>query len=856
MAFTPETFVLCSKFNLFKAHANLWIYTTADTLEDCLVEHYFQPRLNLKNQDSPEVGDVIQCIVEHSKLAYLKIVEKTEKPYYITVARTFLENEADIMADITALQLEKASKDGDFVTAITDTNLGITQAEQTELENKIDTAANSGRMITPQGFWYAKMYAGTTPPSAENGTNYADFSQVDGQGNPIIVTYNRTGGAWVQDQTITPPADYDGYVPITSKIWDIAEQDGQQGGRILWNHTSKQFTPYPNIVSFDSIEITGDSTVDMPQNPSDDNIANVGFVKNTVGTARNIGDIFFTSRKDSTLNAAVECNGDTYNTTDFSGAQNIGQLLALNKIPYVSLATYASLLSSNGSVGAFGWDGVGTTAFRVPTLKDIFIETGTAAQIGNYISAGIPDFSVNLLAVDMRKNGVDGTQEASFTVSSGAGTHYERSVNIKGSDSSGVYGNSATVQPKSVRYRAMVQLAVSTTDEAVETCTNVLSDIAGLKNLSNLTSVGKNIGNWSTNVSNCITQIPQDIKLTLASGTITLKAGSKVYVPNGSGTFNTVTIANDITVSAVANRKTTIFYKNGALQRMNTEYCYSGATAPTPGAATAIWYDTTNNVIKFTSDSGSTWTTDNISLPICVATETTTGFTSIDQIFNGFGFVGASVFALPGVKGMIPNGRNADGTLKNTEFTLSNVLVTTDSSGATGALEFYLNNSGIYRSNVGTNTYNEALNIITNSSGVQQNVVSLDTNAYRTNGAVTSFKPKYAFRAVDCYDFNQEVNKKVNKGHEIVSFQKPTSQNNYTWIREYADGWVEMGISEPIAQGTVNLPVTMSDMHYTVLATQVTTSNSTAVRIDNRTTTQFELHSTNNCVWEVKGTKA
>ena len=252
--------------------------------------------------------------------------------------------------------------------------------------------------------------------------------------------------------------------------------------------------------------------------------------------------------------------------------------------------------------------------------------------------------------------------------------------------------------------------------------------------------------------SNCITQIPQDIKLTLASGAITLKTGSKVYIPNGSGTFDTVTIASDITVSAVANRKTTIFYKNGALQRMNTEYCYSGATAPTPGAATAIWYDTTNNVIKFTSDSGSTWATDNISLPICAATETTTGFTSIDQIFNGFGFIGASVFALPGVKGMIPNGRNADGTLKNTEFTLSNVLVTTDSSGATGALEFYLNNSGIYRSNVGTNTYNEALNIITNSSGVQQNVISLDTNAYRTNGAVTSFNPKFNFRAVDYSD--------------------------------------------------------------------------------------------------------
>ena len=112
----------------------------------------------------------------------------------------------------------------------------------------VDLAANSGRMITAQGVWYAKMYAATVPPAAEDGTNYADFSQVDGQGNPIIVTYNRVSGAWVQDQTITPPAEYDGYVPITSKIWDIAEQENQQGGRVMWNHQSKEFTPYPLIV--------------------------------------------------------------------------------------------------------------------------------------------------------------------------------------------------------------------------------------------------------------------------------------------------------------------------------------------------------------------------------------------------------------------------------------------------------------------------------------------------------------------------------------------------------------------------------------------------------------------------------
>ena len=162
----------------------------------------------------------------------------------------------------------------------------VTSAQDTmALKSQVDLAANSGRMITAQGLWYAKMDSATVAPAAEDGTNYADFSQVDGQGNPVIVTYSRVSGVWVQDQTITPPAEYDGYVPITSKIWDIPEQAGQQGGRILWNHVSKEFTPYPQIVSFDSIEVTGTSTVVMPNNPANGQIVNKQYVDGAITTA-------------------------------------------------------------------------------------------------------------------------------------------------------------------------------------------------------------------------------------------------------------------------------------------------------------------------------------------------------------------------------------------------------------------------------------------------------------------------------------------------------------------------------------------------------------------------------------------
>lgn len=204
------------------------------------------------------------------------------------------------------------------------------------------------------------------------------------------------------------------------------------------------------------------------------------------GSGLNVGDIFFTMRNDSGLNGAVECNGATYNTTDFTGAQSIGALLVAGKIPYVSLADYATALATNGVCGVFGWDGVGTTEFRVPSLTDIFVEAGTAAQIGDYLPAGLPDLSGS---VDV---GMFGNPNGTgvFTGASASynwplrGTYtagYGGNVPFNASNGNSVYGNSTTVQPNAVRYRAMVQLAVSTTDQALEICTGVLADVATLK---------------------------------------------------------------------------------------------------------------------------------------------------------------------------------------------------------------------------------------------------------------------------------------------------------------------------------------------------------------------------------------
>lgn len=196
---------------------------------------------------------------------------------------------------------------------------------------------------------------------------------------------------------------------------------------------------------------------------------------NTSG--RNVGDIFYTMRTDNKLNGAVECDGATYNISDFSGSGSIGALLLAGKIPYISMAEYETITAGNndGSCGYIGWDGGSADTFRVPCLNYVFLEATKSSENkqANYRAAGLPDH-----------NHTVSTYHSAYAYAGGSYGGLTGSTNRTTSNASAsnpIYGNSTTVQPKSVRYRAMIQLAVATTDEALETCTSVLADVAGLK---------------------------------------------------------------------------------------------------------------------------------------------------------------------------------------------------------------------------------------------------------------------------------------------------------------------------------------------------------------------------------------
>lgn len=290
----------------------------------------------------------------------------------------------------------------------------------------------------------------------------------------------------------------------------------------------------------------------------------------------------------------------------------------------------------------------------------------------------------------------------------------------------------------------------------------------------------------TSQITNCILEIPQRIKVEIKNGIFILKAGSEVTIPNGleaDGTtlkFDYVTIENDFILGSSSGNVTSLHFFQATtktLTRRILDGCYTSETAPTTSLKEYdMWYDTKNNYIKRYVNGS--WSEQNFSLPFCIATDTTEGYTTIDQVFNGMGFMGSTLWVDKGVKGLIPNGRNEDGTLKNIEINTTKLTTATNPFGANPSLSSCLAvmTSGaigvihrfIESTTEPTTTYTSWFNPITNkilyagaTAGVwmEQNVIPIASLNWtyvaspKTN-TFTSLIPKQPFRAVDYNDLD------------------------------------------------------------------------------------------------------
>ena len=294
----------------------------------------------------------------------------------------------------------------------------------------------------------------------------------------------------------------------------------------------------------------------------------------------------------------------------------------------------------------------------------------------------------------------------------------------------------------------------------------------------------------SKNITNCLLEVPQRIKLELNDGTLTLKAGSQVIVPNGfeadgiTPKFDYVDIESDIAINSVnANGECTLYY-NQTEGGLSFYYTNTNSSGTTPPMRDGTFYNTANNIInRYTNGSAIT----QLSLPLATIIDGTSTITSIDQVFNGMGYIGSTVWVDKGVKGLIPNGRNEDGSLNNVEFETSRVLTHTNTNNLNSVHWIICNDSKIEEwDSVSWIGYNEEKNIIYNKNGSASskdgNQIACSVIAYMNHDGtelITSFQPKLPFRAVD-YNDKSEISGWGMPSNRYIDLTFGTSGSKYT----------------------------------------------------------------------------
>lgn len=324
-------------------------------------------------------------------------------------------------------------------------------------------------------------------------------------------------------------------------------------------------------------------------------------------------------------------------------------------------------------------------------------------------------------------------------------------------------------------------------------------------------------------ITNCLLEVPQRINVTVSNGTITLKAGSVVIVPYGTTDrtsefpigsqfvngywkitdtqfvenkfFVWVELQQDISKRRTENNNETRFI-SVYIANTSGQPVINGAVSAVSGTtfSNQLGYNTSKNEVHWYNSDGSE-NPDVLALPIgIVSADGTEVFATIKQVFNGMGYIGGTFWCDKGVKGLIPNGRNTDGTLKNTEFTTTKLGVSTLSAytnsgmpmrvalnGNTGWSDWlYIqeekpNDAYSHWYQPSTNTLYYAGATIGDYTKTEQLIFGfLD----RTNGKITGWRPKQAFRALSYDDI--KINNPFYFGMYIWSEFEP---NNLSWLK-------------------------------------------------------------------------
>lgn len=205
------------------------------------------------------------------------------------------------------------------------------------------------------------------------------------------------------------------------------------------------------------------------------------------------------------------------------------------------------------------------------------------------------------------------------------------------------------------------------------------------------------------NITNCVIETPNKINVSLSTdgqGVITIKAGTVTYLPNGfeaDGTtrkFDTYIIQEDITRTnfGTGTGYLTLMYlpSDNTMTICNLTDVYSQQDEEgVSGKYGFLLYNLGENKLY---DQLYQYKT----LPIAIIKITDDIITDITQVFDGFGYVGSTLYMTPGISYLCCNGRNDDSSYNNVKLSNNDILIYTVPEDSNGIYDVFYDGEELF----------------------------------------------------------------------------------------------------------------------------------------------------------------
>ena len=469
--------------------------------------------------------------------------------------------------------------------------------------------------------------------------------------------------------------------------------------------------------------------------------------------------------------------------------------------------------------------------FKLPRTKYGF--TGVRDKVGGDVEAGLPSIShTHTWSGTTSSNGAhthtvtygsrngagsenpytdfSRTGSKATSSSNGAHTHTISGTTSDNTEVNSIYGKSNTVQPPATQmylYFYVGNYKRPETELELGKITEVLNDLGDLNDVV----LKKN------QIANCITEIPQRIKYDLTDGVLTIKAGSVVIVPYGienltaqypvgttflNDNFKVVDtqyadgkffvwaeLVGDLVREAHSTTSTVTRYSFLNID-INTcdSFAVGGSGTGFSDTTSCIYYNVTSNVMQ-RYNTGGILSEYVCCFPFMMVTANGTYVEgSVDQVFNGMGYIGSTVWIDKGVRVLIPDGRNEDGTLKNIEFTTDKLLSSTTSAANNAGMYITISSTGKFMFHsktvsTGNRYYDENKNLVMNTGNISRAILGEFQSDANKN--IINYNSKLAFHAVD-YNDKREVSTWALPSTKSIDLTLGASGSTYM---APANGW-------------------------------------------------------------------